>query len=146
MAPRTHEVIVVLDTSVLVSAALFKQSTPERALLRAIEPPHRLVTSDEVEREYLEVLFRPKFDRYATVARRQKMLGVVLNAAKRVEVVEQIRECADPNDDKYLALALAGKADAIVTGDQRHLLPLHPWRGVAIVTPATFLVMAGATA
>jgi len=46
---------------------------------------------------------------------------------------------ADPADAKILACAVAGKADVIVTGDKRHLLPLKKYRGIPIVSPAEFL-------
>jgi len=46
--------------------------------------------------------------------------------------------CRDPKDDKFLELALNGRADAIITGDA-DLLALHPWREVAIVSPADYL-------
>ena len=69
--------IVVLDASALVSAALKANSIPERALLRAVEVPNRLLLSSEVEAEYREVIFRPKFDRFATVERRRLVLDIV---------------------------------------------------------------------
>jgi predicted nucleic acid-binding protein len=63
--------IVVFDASSLVSAALKGDSNPERALLRAITPPNRLIVPAEVEAEYREVLSRPKFDRFVSIGRRQ---------------------------------------------------------------------------
>jgi predicted nucleic acid-binding protein len=49
-----------------------------------------------------------------------------------------VTACRDSNDDKFLALALAIKANCIVTGDQ-DLLVLHPFQGIPILTPADFL-------
>jgi putative PIN family toxin of toxin-antitoxin system len=46
---------------------------------------------------------------------------------------------ADPADAKILACAVAGKADVIVTGDKKHLLPLKRYRGIPIVSPSEFL-------
>src|SRR3989337_81451 len=45
----------------------------------------------------------------------------------------------DPDDSKVLACAVAGKADVIVTGDRKHLLPLNNFRGIPILSPADFL-------
>jgi len=45
----------------------------------------------------------------------------------------------DPGDEKVLECSLAAEADAIVTGDKRHLLPLLKFRDVEIVSPADFL-------
>jgi putative PIN family toxin of toxin-antitoxin system len=127
--------IVVFDASSLVSAALKADSNPERALLCAITAPNRLIVSAEVEAEYREVLSRPKFDRFVSIGRRQSILDIAIMAAERVEPTEIVRECRDPKDDKYLALAAAGKADIIVSSDVRHLLSMHPWRGISILSP-----------
>jgi len=107
--------IVVLDASTFVSAALKADSVPERALLRAVTEPDRLILSQEVEDEYREVIFRPKFDRFVSVERRQRIFDIVVVAAGRVEPTEFVRACRDPKDDKYLALAAAGRADVIVS-------------------------------
>jgi predicted nucleic acid-binding protein len=58
--------IVVVDVSTIVSAALKENSLPERALLRAMSEPNRIIVSHEVEDEYREVLARAKFDRFVT--------------------------------------------------------------------------------
>lgn len=125
--------IVVGDASTFVSAAPKAGSLPERALLRAVTEPNHLILSQDVESEYREVIFRSKFNRFVSVERRN------LTAAGRVEAVEQIQECSDPKDDKYLALAAAGGADDIVNIDMRYLLSMHPWRGVSVLSPADYL-------
>jgi uncharacterized protein len=131
--------IVVLDASTFVSAVLKSHSIPEQALLRAVDTPNRLILSQEVEDEHREVIFRPKFDRSVSVERRHRILDIVLLTARRIEPSEVVHECRDPKDDKYLALAAAGRADVIVSSDLRHLLSMHPWRGIAILSPADFL-------
>ena len=134
--------IVVLDASTFVSAAPKANSVHEQALLRALDKPSRLILSQEVEDEYREVIFRPKFDHYVSAERRQHMLDIVVFAAERVEPNEAVRECCDPKDDKYLALAAAGRADVIVSGDARHLLSMNPWRGIPVLFPRDFLARA----
>ena len=134
--------IVVLDASTFVPAALKANSIPEQALLRAVDAPNQLILSQEVEDEDREVIFRPKFDRFVSVERRQKILDIVVFAAERVAPNDAVRECRDPKDDKYLALAFAGRADVIVSSDVRHLLSMHPWRGISILSPAGFLALA----
>jgi len=52
-----------------------------------------------------------------------------------------VRECHDPKDDKYLALAAAGRAEVIVSSDARHLLSMDPWRGIRILSPANYLAI-----
>jgi len=93
---------------------------------RSIDEPNRLILSQEVEDEYREAIFRPKFDRFASVDRRRRILDIVVFAAEKVEPSEAVRECRDPKDNKYLELAVAGGADVIVGRDVRHLLSMHP--------------------
>jgi putative PIN family toxin of toxin-antitoxin system len=107
-----------------------------------VAEPDRLIISQAVEDEYREVIFRPKFDRFVSVERRQRIFDIVVVAAGRVEPTEMVRECRDPKDDKYLALAAAGRADVIVSSDVRHLLQMHPWHGIPILSPADYLSMA----
>jgi predicted nucleic acid-binding protein len=75
------------------------------------------------------------------VERRRFVLDIVLFAGERIETTETVRECRDSKDDKYLALAASGGAQIIVSGDVRHLLSMHPWRGIPIISPADFLAM-----
>jgi hypothetical protein len=58
MAGRAAGLIVVIDASTFVSAALKANTLPERALLRAVDPSNRLILSQAVEDEYREVIFR----------------------------------------------------------------------------------------
>jgi predicted nucleic acid-binding protein len=54
-----------------------------------------------------------------------------------VDVTDVVTECRDKKDDKFLALAISGQADFIVTGDE-DLLVLNPFREVVIMSPADF--------
>ena len=87
------------------------------------------------------MIYRPKFDRFVSIERRQRILDIVVVAAERIEPIETVRECRDPKDDKYLALAAAGRADVIVSSDARHLLSMDPWRGIRILSPANYLTL-----
>ncbi|MBI5220176.1 MAG: putative toxin-antitoxin system toxin component, PIN family [Bacteroidia bacterium] len=53
---------------------------------------------------------------------------------------EHIQLCRDSSDDKFLSLAKAGNASAIITGD-KDLLILNPFNNIPIITPDTFLKM-----
>jgi len=65
-------------------------------------------------------------------------LSAFLAGCTPVPVFTTIRVCRDPRDDKFLELAVDGRADLILTGDS-DLLTLHPFRGIAILTPAQYL-------
>jgi uncharacterized protein len=127
----------VFDTNVLISAFLFSQSKPRQALDQALDIGV-IVLSNSVLSELEEVLYRPKFDRYLTKERRQEFLEDLIENAQFIDVTEQINECRDPKDNKYLELALSGQAECIVTGDD-DLLVLNPWRGIEILTVQEFL-------
>lgn len=127
----------VFDTNVLISAFLFSQSKPRQALDQATVIGVILL-SNSVLSELEEVLYRPKFDRYLTKERRQEFLEDLTENAQFIDVTEQINECRDPKDNKYLELALSGQAECIVTGDD-DLLVLNPWRGIEILTVQEFL-------
>ena len=128
---------LVFDTNVVVSAVLFLASVPARALELG-QAVGRLLVSDDTVEELRRVLMRTKFDRYVRSDERARFLGRVLDDAMLVEIIESIDDCRDPNDNKFLELAVSGDATHLVTGDD-DLLVLHPFRGVAIVTPQAFL-------
>ena len=130
---------VVLDASSLVYAILKTDSIPRHPVDHVTRHPDCLVISQAVEDEYFDVVMRPKFDRFVPMLRRLGILQDVIRKATRIEPGVQISECADPDDDKYLSLALAAAAKVIVSSDKRHLLPMHPWRGVSILSPADYL-------
>jgi hypothetical protein len=99
--------------------------------------------SDETIAELAEVLRRPNFNKYVSEARRLEFLSALVHAADVIEVIDVVAERRE--DDKFLALALTGKASHIITGDL-DLLVLHPFRGIAIVSPQSFLADLGTEA
>ena len=129
----------VIDTGVVVSAVLLPRSVPRQAFdLAAARGP--LLVSDKTIVELDDVLRRPKFDKYVSETQRLEFLAALLREAEVVEVVDVVTECRDPKDNKFLELALSGKGSHIVTGDS-DLLVLHPFRGIAIVSPQSFLAI-----
>jgi putative PIN family toxin of toxin-antitoxin system len=96
------------------------------------------VLSEAVFGEIAEVLSRPKFTRYPTEDRRSEALELLAAAARWVDPAERVEDCRDAKDNRYLELALAARAAAIVSGDE-DLLVLNPWRGVRVLRPAQLL-------
>ncbi len=84
------------------------------------------------------MLERDKFDKYVKRETRRELLLALLEEAEFVEIEEQIRECRDPDDDEFLALAVEGRAERLVSGD-KDLLVLKSIRGIPIVTADEFL-------
>ncbi len=128
---------VVLDTNVLISGTLSTTSTPARAVEHAIGNG-QLLASTATLRELMEKLLSTKFDPYVARERRDALLLRLAPLLEIVEVVQSIRASRDPKDDKFLEVAVNGRADVVVSGDG-DLLELNPFRGVAIITPGAYL-------
>jgi putative PIN family toxin of toxin-antitoxin system len=128
---------VVIDTNALVSRLLLPGSIPGQAVRKAVAEA-QLLASDDTIIELADVLARKKFDPYTTVRERQEFLRLFDRIAERVPIVHVIRACRDPKDDKFLELAVNGAAQLIITGDA-DLLGLHPFRGIDILPPASYL-------
>ena len=133
----TSNIRVVLDTNVAVSAALLPRSTPRRAFDLVLEYSTFLMSVATLA-ELNEVLRRPRFDRYLSEEERLAFLAAVVRESELVEVTAVVSVCRDPKDDKFLELAVSGAATHIISGDD-DLLALHPFRGVAIISPQDFV-------
>lgn len=127
---------VVLDTNVVASAIAFPGSNPMRALLRAQNSI--MLSSQATLLELMAVFEKPRWDRYIDRQLRNSLLSEYMAGCELVSVITSIRACRDPRDDKFLELAIDGRADLILTGD-KDLLALHPFRGIAILTPIEYL-------
>lgn len=132
-----NEMRVVVDTSVAISAMLLPRSAPRQAFDLAFERGKVLVSADTIA-ELDEVLRRPKFDKYLREEDRLEFLAAFVREAEVVEVTQVVTDCRDPKDNRFLELAVSGQATHLISGDA-DLLVLHPFRGVAVVTPQVFL-------
>ena len=127
----------VADTNVLISRLVFRNSIPAQAVRSATARGEFLVSLETLE-ELESVLSRPKFGIYHTLGERLEFFDTLRLTATFIESVLPISACRDPKDDKFLALALTGHADFILSGDQ-DLLSLHPFRGIEILNPRQYL-------
>lgn len=134
-AERRATVRVVLDTNVLVSALLFGQGHASWLRPAWQDGTLRPLVSKATAVELLRVLEYPKFR--LTAAEREDLLADVLPFCETVTIDDPpyVPTCRDPHDRKFLEFALAGAADALVTGDA-DLLALAPAFAIPIVTPA----------
>ncbi len=131
----------MIDANTVVSAVLHPSGLPRRAIEIA-RASDMIALSDAVYGEVAEVLTRPKFTRVLTDDRRYEILELLSAAALWAEPKETVQDCRDSKDNRYLELALAVGATAIVSGDE-DLLVLHPWRGVQVLRPGEFLSIFG---
>ncbi len=129
--------MIVLDVSVLVSAAFRPGSVPDQAVRHAVLTD-QVAVSELMMAELLDVLYRPRIARFIDPGQRAELLDLLDTLGIVVVPTTPVADCRDPKDDKYLELALASGAGTLVTGDA-DLLVLHPWRGVRILRPAEYL-------
>ncbi|HEV2103612.1 MAG TPA: putative toxin-antitoxin system toxin component, PIN family [Candidatus Acidoferrum sp.] len=127
----------MFDTNVLVSALLLPNSKPRQALDLAMKQG-KLLLSFTALAELCEVLSRKRFRRYVDEEDIRTFVAALTREAEWVDVDMQITACRDPKDDKFLELAVSGKATHVVSGDS-DLLALNPFQGIIIVTPHALL-------
>jgi len=128
---------IVLDTSVLISALLFK-GLPSRLIPLWQKGKVTVLISSQVLKEYVRVLAYPKFELAA-----EEIKAIIeielLPCVEAVKVKSKIHVISkDPSDDKFLELAVDGKAGFLVSHD-KHLLALGTYRGIKILSVAEFL-------
>jgi uncharacterized protein len=128
---------VVVDTNVILSAALSPDGTAARLLERLL-PASRLVLSRSTFDELETRLWRKKFDPYLSPERRRIVLHSASRQALWLEPVQVVRYSRDPDDDKFIVLALKAKATRLITGDA-DLLCLDPLGDLRILTPRAAL-------
>ncbi len=132
----------VIDTNLFVSALISKQGPSAQLLDRWRQQEFILVTSLEIIEEIQRVLEYPHIGKKYKLSKAdvQSLLILIEHEAvviPKLPTIHIIKD--DPDDDKFLACALAAKAEYIVSGDQ-HLLSLGSYKSIAIVTVKDFLL------
>ena len=137
---------IVLDANLFVSAAIEARGKPAQILDAWRNDQFVLILRDDILEEFERVLYRPR------IRKRHQWTDSEING-----FLDSLRDLAtitkgeldvkavidDPGDDKYIACAVEGEADYIVSGDH-HLVQLGSYRGIPIVTPAEFLAILAA--
>jgi uncharacterized protein len=138
---------VVIDTNIVVSAFIGRAKNFERAfayqLLLAIEAGQLVPLTSVEALEELEAVLN-----YPRITKRHRMSAEAI--AQAVDKYAQACEFVsgqvvltgvspDPDDDKFLTIAVEGRASYLITGDGRHLLNLKNYQGIKIVTVREFM-------
>ena len=127
---------VVADTNILVSALLFG-GPPEQVFLAGLRGEIQLLISLSLLQE-LEKVLKEKFKLSFHLVR--EIIEEVREVAEIVEVSSHIKAISYPDEDnRVLECAVDGKAEFIVTGDTKHILPLKEYGGIKILSPSEFL-------
>lgn len=128
---------LVIDTNVLVSAALKPDSLQRTTFLMAITKPARLYVSAPVLEEYADVLSRPELG--IRKGLRQQLLQLVKNHSHIVAPSRRLEVTSDPDDNIFVECADAARADYLITGNQKHFPPF--WKGTKIITSREFVTL-----
>jgi uncharacterized protein len=126
---------LVIDTNVLVSAALKPEGLQRTTFLLAITKPARLYVSQPILDEYEEVLARPELK--IRKGLRRQLLQLVRNRSRLVAPSRPIEAASDPDDNRFLECADAARADYLVTGNVRHFPRF--WKKTKIITAREFI-------
>jgi len=126
---------LVIDTNVLISAALKPESLQRTTFILAITKPARLYVSQPILEEYAEVLGRPELK--IRKGLRRQLLQLVRNRSNLVVPSRRLDVSSDPDDNRFLECADAARADYLVTGNLRHFPTF--WKKTKIITPREFI-------
>ena len=129
---------LVLDTNVVISAALRPEGLQRTVFLLAISRPAKLYVSEAILAEYRMVLARPEL----RIRRGLQMefLDLLENRARMVSPARLVRASSDPEDDKFLECADEARADYLVTGNLRHFPKF--WKATKVVSAREFVSLA----
>jgi uncharacterized protein len=120
---------VVLDTNVIVSAALTPEGAEAAVLVLCLNQRLQMCVSDAVLAEYEDVLSRPKFRRSAVFV--QRLMSSIRDSSQQVRPTQTVAVSPDEQDNRVLECAEAADADYLVTGNKRHFP--NTWKRTEIV-------------
>jgi uncharacterized protein len=126
---------LVVDTNVVVSAALKPDGLQRTVLVIALTKPARLYVTEEILAEYRKVLARPELK--IRKGLQQQLLQLIKNGTHLVRSPRAVQVARDPDDDKFTACADAARADYLVTGNPRHFPKF--WKTTKVITSRDFI-------
>jgi uncharacterized protein len=126
---------LVIDTNVVVSAALKPEGLQRTTLILAVTKPARFYVSRPILEEYADVLSRPELGIRKGI--RQQLLTLIKNHSHIVSPVRRIEISSDPVDNIFLECADAAHADYLITGNQKHFPRF--WKKTKIITTREFI-------
>ena len=126
---------LVVDTNILVSAALRPDGLQRTVLLLALTKPARIYVTQEILAEYQVVLARREFK--ISKGLQLQLLQLIRNRAHLVRPAYELEIAKDPDDNRFLECADAARADYLITGNQRHFPQF--WKKTKIITSREFI-------
>jgi putative PIN family toxin of toxin-antitoxin system len=126
---------LVVDTNIVVSAALRPDGLPRTVLLLALTKPARIYVTREILAEYRTVLARRELK--ISKGLQLQLLQLIKNRAHLVRAAYELEVAKDPDDNKFLECADAARADYLITGNLRHFPQF--WKKTTIITSREFI-------
>lgn len=128
---------LVVDTNIVVSAALKPQGRERTVLLFALTKPARWYVSNAILDEYAAVLARPELK--IRKGLRVQFLQWIKNRAAVIGPRRLVPVTADPADNSFIECADAARADYLVTGNLRHFPKF--WKNTKVISSREFLTV-----
>lgn len=133
---RNNQNYIVIDTNVLISAGLLPSSVTAKVLALAVE--HFVIAQNADTWHELESrIAKPKFDRYFGGAGRMIHLARIAQSIQKFDLIESVQVSRDPDDDKFIALAIDAGAKIIISGDA-DLTEITVYKDIEILSPSLF--------
>jgi putative PIN family toxin of toxin-antitoxin system len=130
---------LVIDSNVWIAALISPTGAARQLVDAVLDHDIDILMSEETFAELVSRLDRPKFDRYRETQAWNLFLSELVELSSWHEDAGTAAGISrDADDDKFLALAVTGQADAIISGDS-DLLELVTLEGIPVLTPAKFL-------
>ena len=126
---------LVLDTNVLISAALKPEGLQRTVLILAVTKPAHLYISSAILTEYRDVLARPELQIRRGV--QQEALQLIKRRARSIVPGKRLQVTIDPKDNIFLECADEARADYLVTGNVRHFPRF--WKRTKVITSREFV-------
>ena len=137
MRSASKKLRIVLDTNIYVSAFLFPGGNPEKIIKIALNQEIEIYVSDFILKEFKKVLVEKfKYSRNKTTEFIKSIAGLTKKSLpkQRLNIIRDHKA-----DNQILSCALSAKADYLITGDKKHILPLKQIQQTKILSAEGFL-------
>jgi len=132
---------VVLDTGILIAALITKDTPPDQIYQAWRKRRFELVTSEWQLDEFRRVSRYPKLRKYLLPIEAGNLINGLRHRALLLQTLPDVDLSKDPDDNPLLAMAIAGEADYLVSGDKRDVLALKKVDKTRIITARRFLAI-----
>ena len=134
---------IVLDANVYVSSLLTQHGNAKKIIDLFGEKEFELFVSEPILEEVKRVLGYPHITKIHKKNAQdiEEYIETLRESSNVVSPQKRLQVSSDESDNRYIECALEGKADILVTGDKKHLLPIKRYQGIQILSPASFLIL-----